>query len=783
MKAIEMTKTVFCLLALFTIHVSAQPITQTVRGTIVDKETQTPLPGANIVVTSTEPMRGASSDLNGRFKIEKVPVGRHTIQASYLGYDAYTYREILVGSGKEVLLHFELTESVVALEAVEITASSDNKDRPINGMAPVSARQLSVEEASRYAGGFDDPSRLASSLAGVTGTLQNNGIVVRGNAPKGMQWRLEGIEITNPSHFADITVLGGGGITALSSHMLSNSDFFTGAFPAEYGNATSGVFDIRLRNGNNERYEHTFQIGGIGTDVSSEGPLVAGKPYSYLFNYRYATLALFAPLLPEDAGAIRYQDLSFKFNVPTYAGTFSFWGLGALDHGEQTAEKDSAKWKFNQDREEAQNDQSMGALGLTHRWVNGEHTYIHTAVAASGNAVSWQMKRLDGTLSFRPREYIRNNTWKYTLTSFANHKFSARHTNKTGFLVDNLHYDVRLRNAVDMNSPMSTIVNEKGDSYLLRGFTQSRIDATERFSLNLGVHTQYFTLNGRHTIEPRAGLRYGLTTSQALTAGYGLHSQLEMIGIYLAEGQATGPGRRPNRHLDFSKSHHLVVGYENRLSENVRIKIEPYYQSLYDIPVIKDSSFSLLNLTSDWFINMPLVNKGTGRNIGVDITIERFLSRGYYYLITGSVFDSKYKGGDGIVRATRFDRQFVFNVLAGKEWQMTRRTKTHVLGLNGKLTIMGGERITPVFYDSQSEEVVDDGWQAFAGRKPDVLHADVTLSYKLISQKLTQAWSLQIINALGRKEFYGYRYNLRTKQVDKEEELLMIPNISYRIEF
>lgn len=768
---------------IWTAAICGQELTQTVRGTVVDRETQHPLPGANIVVTTTNPLRGASSDKNGYFKIERVPVGRHHFQAMFMGYENYLLSEVLVTSAKETVLRFELKESSIEMESIEVTADASNKDQAINSMASVSARQLTVEEASRYAGGFDDPSRLASSLAGVAGSLQNNGIVIRGNAPKGLQWRMEGIEITNPSHFADLTVLGGGGITALSSHMLANSDFLTGAFPAEYGNASSGIFDIRLRNGNDERYEHTFQIGGIGTDVSSEGPIIKGKPYSYLFNYRYSTLAIFAPLLPKDAGAVRYQDLSFKFNFPTQAGTFSLWGLGALDRSGQSAEKDSGDWIFNQDREDGDNSQSMGAVGITHNLIIGQNTYVHSAAAASGNDVSWKMKRLDGNLDFQPREYIRNHTWKYTVTSFVNHKFSSRHSNKTGFVADNLHYDITLRNAQTMGAPLETIVDENGGSFLFRCFSQSQFDVGGKLGFNVGFHAQYFTLNGRKTFEPRAGVRYNLTSNQTLTAGYGLHSQLEMIGIYLAQRTTPSGVDRPNKDLDFSKSHHLVLGYENRLSQAMRIKIETYYQRLFDIPVIRDSSFSLLNLEKEWFINAPLVNKGTGHNIGLDVTLERFLSDGYYYLITGSVFDSKYKGGDGVERSTRFNRNYVINILGGKEWQFGGAARTRLLGLNGKFTWMGGDRITPVTYNPETEEVEDIGTSAFSKRKPSIYYADITVSYKIIAPRVTHSWALQLINALGRKEFYGYRYDLQKRRVMKEEELLMIPNISYKIEF
>ncbi|MBW3544869.1 MAG: carboxypeptidase-like regulatory domain-containing protein, partial [Bacteroidetes bacterium] len=291
--------------------VQAQTPAQTVRGKVVDEVSKAPIAFATVVLLNTDPLLGTTTDAEGNFRLAQVPVGRFDLRVSFTGYEAAILRELVVSSAKELNLSIRLKESVTTLNEV-VVSGQVNKEEPLNTQATVSARMLSVEEASRYAGGFDDPARLASSFAGVSSNVVNNGIVVRGNAPKSLQWKLEGIEIPNPNHFADLSAFGGGGLTALSSQMLANSDFFTGAFPAEYSNALSGVFDIFMRSGNNERAEHTLQLGLIGIDASSEGPFKKGGQASYLFNYRYSTLALVAPLLPEEAQGTRYQDLSYK---------------------------------------------------------------------------------------------------------------------------------------------------------------------------------------------------------------------------------------------------------------------------------------------------------------------------------------------------------------------------------------------------------------------------------------------------------------------------------------
>lgn len=759
-----------------------QTLHQTVKGKVLDKTLQTALPGANVIILNTDPPIGAMTGDDGSYKIENVPIGRYDVQSSYIGYEPIIIKEVVVGSGKEVVLNFELKESVIDMQAVEVKAVS-SKDQPLNYMAVVSSRQLNMEEASRYAGGFDDPSRLAASFAGVAGNLSSNGITIRGNSPKGLLWRMEGVEISNPSHFANVTTFGAGGITALSSQMLANSDFYTGAFPAEYGNGLSGVFDIQLRSGNNETREHTLKIGIVGTDFSSEGPFVKGSPSSYLFNYRFSTFSLIAPLLPENAGDISYHDLCFKLNFPSEKfGTLSLWGIAAYDESGGKSEKDSLKWEYDQDRQEDNNELGMGALGLNHRIILGKSAYLSSSLSTSGNSLWWDVDRLDENLNFFAKERISTLTWKASFSSFINVKFSPRHSNKTGFTLNRLFYDVNIKHYEKEAAGLLQIVDEDGYGDLVQVFSQSNIQIFDDVTFNPGISFQYFTLNDNYSIEPRAGLKWAFAKNQSISAGYGLHSQLEMVGIYLAQVQTPNGIERPNKELEFSKAHHFALAYEIMLNENLRFKIEPYYQYLYDVPVIADSSFSMLNLEKDFFFNDALVNEGEGKNIGVDITLERFLSGGYYYMITGSVFDSKYKGGDGIEHNSRFNKNFIGSILGGKEWILGGK---NVLSFNFKLTFQKGDRISPVDYAASlaAKEAKYNEYAAFESRKPDVFYGDMTLSYRINGKTTASIFSLQMINLFGEKEFFGYKYNYKTGRVDEDAEATVVPNLSYKLEF
>ncbi|MCB2220999.1 MAG: carboxypeptidase-like regulatory domain-containing protein [Bacteroidetes bacterium] len=771
---------------LSSIFVFSQQLTQTVKGRIVDADTEIPLPGATVVILDTDPLLGASADAEGFFRIEKVPLGRYDIKISYMGFEPAIISEIVVGSGKEVVVNTGLKETLVQLNEVVVTAETDKK-QPLNSMAIISSRQVNMEEARRFAGAFDDPARLVTSYAGVAaGNMNSNGIIVRGNAPKGVLWRLEGLEIANPSHFANLTTFGGGGISSLSAQMIDNSDFYTAAFPAEFGNALSGVFDLRLRSGNRDKREHTFQAGVTGIDLSSEGPYKKGKPATYLFNYRYSTFGLIKPLLPDNAGLITYQDFSFKTDFPTKkAGIFSLWGIGSTDHSGSRVEKEPNEWEYEEDRLNEDGQTSMGALGMTHKMILGSKTLINSSLAFSGSMLSSEGSKMDVDKVLYDNENIQNSTWNYSLSSYMNHKFSARHTNRTGFTVNLLNYDMVIREAMVFKEPMQTITDDQGNSELLQAYSQSRFDLNEKLTLNAGFHLQYFTLTEHYSIEPRLGLRYNFKPGQAISFGYGLHSRLEMLFVYLGQQQTESGIIRPNTHLDFSRAHHFVVGYDRAIGENMNFRAEAYYQCLFSIPVEPGTSFSLINVDNEWTINQTLTNDGTGENFGLDLTLERFMANGYYFVLTGSIFNSTYIGGDKVERDSHYNKNFVFNILGGKEWNVGRNQKNNAIGINGKFSINGGDRQTPVDEDLtyQFQEVVYDQTRAFSEQKPTVFYLHLTLNYRKNKTNHASIWSFQILNALGAPEYFGYRYNYQKDSIDRDEQTIVIPNISYKIVF
>jgi hypothetical protein len=552
--------------------------------------------------------------------------------------------------------------------------------------------------------------------------------------------------------------------------------------PAEYSNALSGVFDIFMRNGNNQKHEHTFQLGAIGIDAASEGPFKKGGKSSYIFNYRYSTMGLLVPILPENAAGTTYQDLSFKLNFPTKkAGVFSIWGMGLIDFSDAQAKDNINKWKYDYDRENAEARQFMGATGIGHKIFLSDEQYLKTTLAATANGLDMHSERVDSSFISHAHNVVNNVYYNFILSSFLNTKFSARHTNKSGFVATAMNYDMLLKNATAERDPLQTLVNENGKSALIAAYSNSIINFNEKLTANVGLTAQWFTLNNSFSVEPRAAIKYRLAPTQTLSLAYGLYSRLERLNYYFIQDNF---GQNINKDLGFTKAHHLVLGYGINTSEFTHLKVETYFQHLFDVPVAESGSFSLINQQNDWFFSDKLQNTGNGRNYGLDITFEKYLSRGYYYMATASLFNSLYKGADNVWRDTRYNRNFAFNFLAGKEW-LLGKNKNRILSINARMNFQGGDRHSPIdtSFSTARQEVVFDETKAYSQQFSPAFTTHFTASYKLNKRKTAHEFAFKIINLTQFKEYLDFRYNHQTQTVDINREATFVPNISYKVEF
>jgi CarboxypepD_reg-like domain/TonB-dependent Receptor Plug Domain len=770
-----------CLLLLVQ-YTQAQTITQTIRGSVTDADNNRPLSGATVQLINTNV--GTSTDAGGSFSLPKTPIGRYGIQVSSVGYETIMLPEVLLEAGKERVLIIALKQKTTQLtEAVVRTT------RPV---AQGSIQSITTEQTLRYAATFLDPARLATSFAGVVAANdQANGIVIRGNSPNGTQWRLEGVEIVNPNHlsnagsFSDRPTQTGGGTTILSTQLMERADFLTGAFPAEYGNALAGVMDVHLRKGNNQRHELTGQAGLIGVDLAAEGPISKKSKASYLVNYRYSFTGLLATLgVKLGDEDIRYQDLSFNLTFPTKAGTFTVFGMGGISSNNFDSPPDTSAWKVQKDGFDIYFKNRMGAIGLTHTLNLGQNTTWRTTVAASALETIREgyIHSRANTANRFLIQYSETAKTRYSLSTSLTHKMG-------GWQLREGIYLTRQIDSVEINQ--NGLSRGRTDGIIAEPYIALTGHLAPRLTLQAGVHYLYYSYNKTQSLEPRASLRFAASERSALTLSYGLHSQLQLPQLYLSiKNSNTIFREKPNVYLEPTKAHHIVLGFERQLKAQTSLKIEAYYQALYNVPVASQDptisfrvlpAFSALNL-EEGFVDAPLANRGTGRNYGVEATYQQFLSNNYYLLLTGSLYNSTYKGQDEVVRNTRYNGNHTLSLTGGKE---LKRRPNRTFGVNVRLLWLGGFRDSPIDEDASrgANTTVYKIKELYSIKLADYFRPDVRLYWKKNKPGFTRTWSVDIQNLTNtQNEAYSY-YDVLQRKVIKKYQLGLIPVLSYRVEF
>lgn len=763
---------------------------QTIRGRVIDGDSKSPVFGATVVVLDSQPILGSTTDEQGQFRIENVPVGRHTLRIQSVGYSGKDIPNVLVNSGKETILELQINESVTQMEEIVVNSITMGSE-PVNELAVVSARSFTEEETRRYAASVGDPARLVTAYAGVVqGDDGTNEIVIRGNSSRGLLWKLEGVEIPSPNHFSTEGAATGG-ISMFSTQVIARSDFLTGAFPSEYGNAFSGVFDIHLRKGNNEKREYTLQAGFLGLDVAAEGPFKQGSQGSFLFNYRYSTLGILTSLglLDDDASDEHnvFQDLSFKMTFPTKkAGTFSLFGMGGLS-------------AFEEDRTGEFVDHEsydMGVAGLIHEYLITNNTSIRSFVSWSGTRLEdrFEYENVAPEVEYDQAEFLKSYIRAGTTV---NMKIDARQMVEAGVVFSDLSYDFQETNTNTFNQdPYKQVVrfSDSGNSGSLQGFGTYKLQMNDKLSLIGGLHVLHFNFTGETSYEPRAGLHWRFRENQELSFGFGEHSKIESLEYYLGRFiNPDGSGEQLNKDLKMTKARHYVLGYQRQLATDWSLKFETYYQDLYDIPVVEDTRGEDIPLYTtyasilffDGYTTLPLVNRGTGRNYGIELTVEKKFSNDYFLLLTGALYEAKYKGSDGIERDSRFNGNFNNTVLAGREFHVGRNGKNNTIGVNIRSSWSGNQRYTPIDIPAsiESGSGVRQLEDVYTRSYPDYYRLDLQLSYRKNKPKHTSEWRLDIQNVTDRGNVLHDYYIPEIQTVGFERQQGLIPVLSYRIQF
>lgn len=803
--------------------VSAQ--TSTVSGTVLDSEALYPLPGAYVQISTLEGFM-TPTDMDGRFSFDDVPIGRHVVKLSFMGYESRTIDGVVLVSGRPVVLEVKMSESVFSIAAAEVTATQTGE--VMNEMATVSARAFTVEETDRYAGSRGDPARMASNFAGVQGADDSrNDIVVRGNSPSGVLWRIEGVDLTNPNHFS-VPGTGGGPVAIINNKTLANSDFFTAAFPAEFGNSTAAVFDLKLRNGNQDHWHGSAQLGFLGTEVLLEGPLNRDKRSSLLVNYRYSTASIFSAVgIDIGTSAVpKYQDGSFKLFTPTKGGgSLSFWGIGGNSNVDILISNQVAPERniYGDNDRDQYFRTGTGMMGLTHTQPLNSRSYIKTTLAVSRDRQDSNHDYVTRDLLITDIDTTYTNIQTSPLMTYgfvkdrlalavhANHKLEPK--TGTATLRMGLNTDLMMWSFQDSIRAFTDEPDSLGawgrrwdadmKGALIQPFIQLKRRPNEALTWTAGLHAMVDTRSGASSLfEPRLGMQWVSKGGTVWSAGSGLHSQIQSPYIYASATttEVSGQLNMPNQELGFTRSIHNVIGVTRKLSDLWTLKMEVYHQHLFEIPVAdlstewgaNNGSYSLINAGGGFSRLFPdtLLNEGTGRNMGVEMTLSRAFREGWFMLLTASVFDAKYTGADGVSRNTDFNGKYSWNFLASKEWKLSPSLGL-VTGL--KATMAGGRWYGPVDDDASlaQREIIFIDQDRNTQQFDDYFRLDIKTNLTWNRPETTWELGIDFVNILGTENILKLTYAPDEMDQDdpdyspvrQEYQLGFLPIFFLRIDF
>lgn len=792
---------------LFSLQLSAQEVSnQVLRGKILDNSTQNPIEGALVEMLNVSPRKADYSKNDGNFRLEDIPIGRQRILVKAQGYQEIVLSEINITAGKEAIIIIKLDEEIQ--KETTSSNSSDKKPkvllrnskmRPINPMALVSTRSFTIDEVKRYAGGLNDPARLVASFASTFNTDDSqNYIISRGNAPFGIRYFIEGVPIDNPNHFHTLGNTGSA-LAMLNPYVLDNSDFLTSAFPAEYGTAFSGIFDIHLREGNNQKHEFSAQVGLLGLEAAAEGPIQKNKS-SYLLNYRYSLFS-FVQLLQIDVGTSalpQYQDGTFKLNFSSNKfGDISIFGMGGygtvaffnaeIDENDIFAERNRDLYLYA----------GSALTGINHRKNLSKRTYLNTSLS---NVYLYYRSYRD---SIAPDEskhpYYEVNEIQNIpgISTYINSKLSRKILIKTG-----------LRSYLYMLNIDDGFLDRDQKEYIFDGnvwdgqaFFETMVKFNRSWTMNAGVFGQYMSLNANtYTVEPRFSLAFQPSIPHRFSFGYGWHSKhIPFITSFLVQQQSDGSYNMGNRELGFIRSHQTELAYHWQIGREWRLKAELFGQYLTDIPVESTpSSYSLINYGV--FALYPkiinLVSEGEAYNYGLDLTLEKFFSQGYYGHVAGTYFHSRYLASDGIWRSTGNDVRYIVQFLGGKEFKIGKR-KLNTINIDFRFHHRGGRPYTPIDLAASQEagEEIRDDQNAYSLRTRTYTRLDLKIGGRFNGRRnrISHYFYIDLINfsdlvaGLAGSDYFQndllFTYDPISERIANSTQFGLFPTFAYQIQF
>jgi hypothetical protein len=625
-----------------------------------------------------------------------------------------------------------------------------------------------------------------------------NDIIIRGNSPIGVQWSLDGVEIPNLNHFNTGVGMTGGQVTMLNTNLLANSDFHMSAWPAPYGNAMAGIFDLQMRKGNNQKHEFWGQMGFNGIEAGSEGYFSKNSTSSYLVSYRYSIPDLMNKMGINTGIIPKYQDLTMKLNFDinkknqlSVIGLYGSSGINFVTSEVGMVEFD--KDLLGQYDQRIKIDAKTYILGVTHRVDFTTKTKLTTLLSLVRSDTHMPVDTMSMTqpnAEWQPLWDEKALEDKYSCYSKIEHRFSYASLIEAGVKYDLYNVNYLEKESYSDERGFFTNVDKKGSFGLWRVYTQYRQNIASRLILTGGLHGMYLDMNNTYSVEPRFGARYTPVSKHTFALAGGLYSQMIPRSFYFIRTlNPQGEIELSNKKLGFMKSAHADFSYSWSFAPDWHFKAETYYQWLYNIPVKNDPNETYTILQAGGagenviMREGNLVNKGTGKNYGVEFTVEKFMSKNYYLLFNSTLYRSTYTNGYNKKEwSTVFDGKYLFNLASGYELTLK---KGWTLFADIKGSLAGGTRYTPVLEEESKKErkVVFDITRMNELQLRNYFRTDLRIGYRRNGKKFTDELALDLQNLTNQRNIYSLIYDI--DEGTYKETLLQgfVPMVTYRVNF
>ncbi|RPI18396.1 MAG: TonB-dependent receptor [Ignavibacteriae bacterium] len=763
-----MTKSLLILNAILILAVRvvfAQP-TGDITGEVLDKYTQSFLKEIKVEILGTQIK--TETNANGLFTIKNVPPGIYEIRFTNISYQTYIAGSISVSSGIQTKVVAELTP----ISTEEVIIESLRFQKPVD--ATVSYKTLTFEELRRFPGGLEDVGRILQSLPGAALTSDGrNDIVVRGGSPSENLFIVDGFLVNNINHFGSQGATGGP-VSIINLDFVREVNFLTGGFSAKYGDKLSSVAEIKLKEGNTEKFTGKINLSGTGFGANIEGPLPTKNTSGFIISARRSYLDLIFnasgfSFVPE------YTDFQIKAHYHINSRNFlTFSSLGAID-----------KVRFNNDNEEniqnneriLTNNQNSYSAGLS--WKSLWSAKSYSQLILSRNFTNYLFSKRDTnfieTFSNRSKEGDVQLKAEYSIKPTENTYISSGIGGQTILLDYNIN---KSADTVDITDPQTgkkfviPAFNLLENKRTYKAFAYAEVIQTlmKRLKFTTGLRYDYIDLiNNKNYISPRVSLSLTISPKLTVNTSYGIFYQSPSY-IWIL-------GSPSNLNLKDIRADHYIAGIEYLFDESTKLTVEAYYKKYSNYPVSTVRPYLIL-ANNGGFDNQnsfglePLISAGKGTAKGFEVFLQKALTKRLYGTFTFSYSDVKYTALDGVERRSDYDNRYIVNASfgyrLGKEWE-----------ISGKFRLSGGRPYTPI--DSTNGTV---DYTKYNSQVLPVYHRlDIRAEKKWNFSKWALTTYIDIQNIYNRKNIFEYRWDKFKREIVKNENLGILPTIGVSAEF